>query len=114
MRGCAAGFHLSQGELWSGRAACLASVAEQGAVTGALLADKLVSRRAAGATGRRRVVGQLAELVIWRIVLVLVVREVLHKRRARACSASHFSHSCMQMSSLVVNALRALPSGRNI
>ena len=69
-----------------GRAACPVGVAEQGAVAGALLADELVGGRAAGAAGRGRIVGQLAELAVRRVVLVLVVLEVLHKLGACACT----------------------------
>ena len=93
MNFCIESFPLHQKELNVGRATCLASVAEQGAVAGALLADKLVGGRAAGAAGRGCVVGQLAELVLRRIVLVLVVREVLHKCGARACSTTPLTHT---------------------
>ena len=80
------------------QAARLASVAEQGAVAGALLADELVGGGAAGAAGRGRVVGQLAELVLWRVVLVLVVRKVLHECRARACKAHTLTHTTSRYS----------------
>ena len=90
----------------------LASIAEQGAVAGALLADKLVGGGAAGAAGRGRVVGQLAELVLRRIVLVLVVREVLHKCRARACRAQTLTHTTSRYS-IAFTASSALPSSKH-
>lgn len=67
----------------------LLGVPQGGSIAGALLADKLLGGRAAGLAGVGRVVGQGAELVIRRVVLVLVVLEVLHERGARACTRRH-------------------------